>query len=273
MNSKSSVLGLIIIYNPDPELLLDCVNSIIEFVDELIIWSNDGSFPDFLDNMGVTKFTEQKNLGISPVFNKVSSYAFSKKYDYMLYLDQDSSLIHGSFDNLLTTIISTDNAVVGSRVVHDKNQQIETYSRKNLNLFINSGSIYDVEKMRYYKGYDERFFLDYADFEYLIRVQNQYVSTTVSDSSFILHNLGDRKVVRLFNFELHISDRNPIRLYYISKNLVLLFKLHFLSNKILISILVFRAIFYYFKLLLFSSNRFDKLTSIFKGTLHGFFSK
>ena len=88
----------------------------------------------------------------------------------MLYLDQDSSLIDGSFDNLFKTIISTDNVVVGSRVVHSNNRQIETYSHKNLNLFISSGSIFDVEKMRYCNGYDERFFLDYADFEYLIRI-------------------------------------------------------------------------------------------------------
>jgi rhamnosyltransferase len=273
MNSKSSVLGLIIIYNPDPELLLDCINSVIEFVDELVIWSNDGDFPEFLDNMQLTKFTEQKNLGISPVFNKVSSYAFSKKYDYMLYLDQDSSLIDGSFDNLFKIIISTDNVVVGSRVVHSKNRQIETYSHKNLNLFISSGSIFDVEKMRYCNGYDERFFLDYADFEYLIRIRNQNYSTIVSDNSFILHNLGDRKVVNLFYYEFQISDRSPIRLYYISKNLVLLSKLHFGKNKILISILIFRAFFYYFKLCLISSNRFKKASSIFKGTLHGFMSK
>lgn len=273
MNSKSSVLGLIIIYNPDSELLLDCINSIIDFVDELVIWSNDGDFPEFLDNMRLTKFTEFKNLGISPVFNKVSSYAFNKKYDYMLYLDQDSSLIDGSFDNLFTTIISTDNVVVGSRVVHNKNRRIESYSHKNLNLFISSGSIFDVEMMRYYNGYDERFFLDYADFEYLIRIHNQNVSTMVSDNSFILHNLGDRKVIKFFYHEFHISDRSPIRLYYISKNLVLLSKLHFCKNKILISILVIRGFFYYFKLFLISSNRFKKVSSIFKGTLHGFISK
>lgn len=273
MNSKSSVLGLIIIYNPDSKLLLDCINSIIEFVDELVIWSNDGDFPEFLDNMLLTKFTEKKNLGISKVFNKVSSYAYSKNYEYMLYLDQDSSLIYGSFDNLLTTITSTNNVVVGSRIIHNNNRKIETYINKNLNLFISSGSIFDLEIMRYYNGYDERFFLDYADFEYLIRIQNLNFSTMVSDNSFILHNLGERKVVKLFNHEHQISDRNPLRLYYISKNLVLLSKHHFGKNKILISILVLRGFYYYFKLCLIPFNRFKKVTSIFNGTLHGFMSK
>ena len=97
MNSIK-ILAVIIVYNPDINLLLKNINALIENVHGLLIWNNS---PNNFDANSLVKLDDKiivnsynDNIGISKALNIAWHYAKDIKFVYLLTMDQDSVWIN-----------------------------------------------------------------------------------------------------------------------------------------------------------------------------------
>ena len=88
-----TILGVIITYNPNLDLLKKNINSFIASVNEVLIIDNGSeSFSDLfqLENNNIKILSNASNLGIADGLNRALLYAEENHFDYILTMDQDS---------------------------------------------------------------------------------------------------------------------------------------------------------------------------------------
>lgn len=118
------VLAVVITYFPDLELLKSGIDSYLEYVDEVVIWDNTPQKEkknELPDNDKIKYLSRGKNVGISQALNYVLSYAIDNKYDYLLTMDQDSSICNTNI--LFERVLLNSNkplGIYGTGQIHNK---------------------------------------------------------------------------------------------------------------------------------------------------------
>jgi rhamnosyltransferase len=269
---QSSFLTIIILYKPDIKVLQKNLNSLITQVDEIIL-INNGEKKDILGlNIYNCKLIHNKiNEGISIVINKSLKYASINGFKYLLTLDQDSMLCENSIKNLLNGHLDNNVAIVCPSIIDSVTQRkdfvIQEFS--DIEYTINSGSLINVEYALDIKGYDENFFIDMADFDFSLRLKNRNYKIKRSKNAIILHSLGVPIKINFLSYNFYVIDRNPERLFLISKNNILFLRKHFKHNINITIKFILMYIFSIIKIILFTNNKLLKIRMIFLGIKNG----
>lgn len=233
--SMDKLMGVVILYHPDTNALMEHLHSYLSVVDHLLILDNSehpsSDLAEIWSKDASNKIQYQyfgENRGIAERLNQAIEYAQSQGYRYLLTMDQDTGFQPGQMlqywqkvqDNQLDNVVQ-----FGANCQPDftpiSNMPLQT------NNLITSGTILDLSIIDQIGSFDEALFIDFVDTEFSFRVvENGYRNLLFADI-VLQHRIGYLKMGRSIK-NLKSSARilhAPIRVYYILRNgLYLLFK-------------------------------------------------
>lgn len=280
------IICILVLYNPDIDLLFKVVSSIISQVDKL--WVSDNSveniyLPTIFQSEKIVYKKMLGNIGIAAAQNYGIKYAIENKYKYLYFLDQDSispkdiiDKLHIQYNVLHSTGITI--GAIGPRAVN--RYEMKEYKgtiKKGIKIndsvtevteLISSASLIKVSTFEEVGLMDEDLFIDGVDHEWCWRA-----SSIMKGRFFIIedikldHQLGEGD--RFFLWK-KVAIPTPFRIYYQFRNYFILLKRNYvpmywkISNGIKYSIKLF-----YFPLCI--SPRIVYLRNMWKGIIDGIF--
>lgn len=253
--TSSGLTAVIPTYHPDAGLL-ECVRSLIdnEIVDIIVV--DDGSDSDRSNTAlhalesgeaaagaRVRVIRKQKNLGIANSLNIGVTHAReSPLTQAILTIDQDSRLPSGYVASALQQLegarvegievgLLAPSSIAGRQVKRDS-QSAQT---RWAHLFdpIQSGAVIPVETLDSVGLFDEGLVIDGVDTDFNYRCLEQGRSLLAVDGTDLSHAIGEPtplemfgRPVRILGRQITVARHNPLRMYYITRNSILVARAH-----------------------------------------------
>ena len=217
------IAGVVILYHPD-QGLPQRMSSYLPWLDHLYVIDNSEN-PSRLMNQypKIQYIADGRNQGIAARINQAATMSIQAGYQWLLTLDQDSFFEGNSLEQYLHCIegypAKNDTAVFGVQFTNRKLSHSQCNAEEALDL-ITSGSIINLEHFFAVGGYDEKLFIDQADYDFSFRCKMNGFKVVRMKNIFMQHSLGKQsqhisfKTFRKTSRSLH----NPVRIYYMLRN-------------------------------------------------------
>jgi rhamnosyltransferase len=223
---KEKIIASVVLYHPDKSLMRN-IGSYIDFVDEIVVVDNsDVEDPWFKAAFAtfdkIRYIHNQGNLGIAKALNIAAEYAISKGYKWILTMDQDSSFEESAAADYIEHFNRSDkeHLAILSPFQLDVNHQEDDDA---IQLVMTSANLLNLQRYKEIGGFNDDLFIDEVDHDYCLRaIGNGYVIKRVNIK--INHSLGKHKMIRAFGKKLVVSVHSPLRVYYITRNNLYMFR-------------------------------------------------
>lgn len=279
INSNNLVI-VIVTYNPDEGLfaLLSVLKGSsfkIVIVDngsenqELIIKKIHTLFPSIII------IDSEKNRGIAWGLNIGIKEALKFAPKWILTFDQDT-IPADDFVYLYNYIIKNESNIglIASNFTTEISQitrdRVIEYS-KSLTL-ITSGTLHNVEVFGDIGMYNEILFIDYVDFDFVLRVAEKY-PTFVIKNKLLCHHIGNPIIKKIFGRPFLSSNHSPLRRYYKARNYVFVLKKYIAIYPFWIISKGIAFIYSILIMILVENDRLTKLKKLVKGFYDGILLK
>lgn len=225
--NRPRVSAVIPLYRPPAEVVANISSALSQC--DAVVCVDDGSGSGFeeifdaLEAKGAKLIRSSTNRGIASTLNTaVSSLPPSTAREYVLTLDQDSSLSTGYVERMLSMLHSLDwqarvivpGEIAGVRVRTRRGQPSVPEEP------IQSGAMFERDVMAEVGGFREELFIDAVDTEYFGRLASMGVAIVVARNVSLYHQLGE--TISTFPGRPGIGYHPPERLFYITRNNLLL---------------------------------------------------
>lgn len=131
---------------------------------------------------------------------------------------------------------------------------------------ISSASLIKVECWKKIGGFDERFFIDFVDFDFCYLIREAGYKIYQIQSIHLYHELGNLCVKKLFGRKVMVTNHSPERKYYYVRNAVLCKKKHNCYK----FIRFFKDVLYnYCKAIMYEERKIERLVMMTKGLIEG----
>lgn len=285
--SIDNVCCVCVTYNAKIEEVRAIYNSLNDQIAEFIVVDNS----EQNDSSNVQKFPGKairlgRNIGIAAAQNIGIAEALSLGYEYVLLTDQDT-LYPPEFVKKMLTGFQYDASVgvVVPDVLDSTKGVLQGFTRKNSKTFSRSrldkvetvlhanASGMLIKRDCFMKAglMQEKFFIDWVDFEWCWRCNNENILIAALPHVIIDHKLGDER--RKLFFFFNVSSRNDQRYFYIIRNAVYIFTRNKLLNIFLKISLFFKIVTYFFGYLILSKNRMSTFNVLLKAVFFGIIGK
>jgi GT2 family glycosyltransferase len=245
MERTGRVLGAIVTYRPDPAALPRVVRAALREVDHLVIVDN-ASTPDSRQvirasleplpgeasssaRCGIVE--NARNEGVAVAFNQAVAVGHPTAFDFVFLLDQDSLVQEGSVIRLVREYerlskrfrvgaLQSTNREPGGRIPLDSRRR-EYYARHGKYagptsyqglLLLNSGALIPKEVFDSVGRFDERYFVDFVDYEFSLRLARRGYAVFHVPEAMVEHNF------------VRGPPLSRVRLYYAIRELVRLLR-------------------------------------------------
>lgn len=295
MNNKK-VLAAVVTYNPCNDSLSKLVAETKEQVDEMVIIDNS---PLHSFNLNPSKEMSLKiihladNMGIAYAQNIAIEYAIKQKFDYILFLDQDSVPTPHMVNTLvkcfcelcaighkvaITAPVNVDTRThVESPFLVLKNGYPVRESKKGPSeasrvteacFLISSGSLVSLEAIQAIGGNKSGYFIDHVDTEWCMRAIRAGYKLYGINSAKLIHAIGDHAQVIPLMKNKQVAHHAPYRDYYMFRNTIFCIKdvSGLYSMKLF---LILRLFYFCLFFITFAPNRLLRMRMILLGLLHG----
>ena len=123
--------------------------------------------------------------------------------------------------------------------------------------------------------FDEKYYIYHVDTEYCFRAKKFNYRIFEIPSAILHHQEGDQtRHSFLWKKKILVTNHSPIARYYISRNLIFLFKRYFFTNNISNLLKIIKSdLLVTSKLLFFEKNRVQKILKNIKGLVHGLINR
>jgi rhamnosyltransferase len=240
---NSTVIAVIVIYQPDVFVLERLLNALVGQVDSAVIVDNGSSIetrlsPERYLPLKVTAIRMNENMGIAFAQNRGIEFAREMQAGFVLLMDQDSIPELGMVKALLSAALEKSAGAVGPRYVDSRHENPPPFIRISglrlerlscstpdavvpVDYLISSGCLIPMAVLDHVGGMREDFFIDFVDIEWGLRARNFGYQCYGVCNAGMSHRLG-YEPIKLFSmkFPLH----SPLRHYYHFRNAVLLTK-------------------------------------------------
>lgn len=228
------------------------------------------NFKTFFSTENITLIENRGNLGIACALNQAMKYAIRDGFELLLTMDQDSKISETLVASMIRVFENDDKiGIVCPNIVHKKNSHptIEKHL-KEVKIAMTSGSIIRLSLVNVIGEFKDKFFIDYVDYEYSLRVlANGYKIIKLNDA-FVFHSLGNMTEKRIFSIRIFPTNHSAIRYYYRTRNRFNLYKLYQAQFPEVINKDKLDFIKEIIKLLLLEKEKILKLQMILKGYCH-----
>ncbi|MCR5547208.1 MAG: hypothetical protein K6F25_00460 [Bacteroidales bacterium] len=159
----SSLCAIVVLYNPDVDLLRRNLAAFVDDVDHILLWRNSSFDESSIQDFGekVEFCGDESNHGISHALNFAWHFAKSNGYDYIMTMDQDS--LWENFGSFYRNILLSDApfGIYGPVV----NSRLPDVPFREVDLVITSGMIIPISLLDNVGGFEEDFFVGCVDYE------------------------------------------------------------------------------------------------------------
>ena len=252
------ITSITVAFNADPIRLARQLVALYDQVDKIIIVDN-GSVPSVKSGLNQPEIVAMlanaphfdviplnENGGIASGFNVGVDAARKQGAEFVLLLDHDSVPAPDMVSKLLTGYEQASGesttggvAAVGPRIVDARDKHEFPFIRlgwiRNQHMrctdsgadiiacdfLISSGSLIPMRAFDKIGGFDEALFIDSVDLEWCFRARSARLSLVGICDAKLDHRLGDHRRVVLNKIFLVVHS--PLRIYYITRNRILLY--------------------------------------------------
>jgi rhamnosyltransferase len=245
----SDVCAVVITYRPDLTVLEQVVRSVLPQVGQLLLFDNataDPALDLYLKEVESPSFIVMRsptNVGLGAAMNRAAGYAGQQGFRYLLLLDQDSlpdSDMVVTLKTALQELQRTERvAAVGPQFRDRRSGYVAPFVRVGFpfsqkltggpgervacDFLISSGTLIPLETWATVGGMDESLFIDNVDLEWCFRALHHGMALYGVCDARMSHSIGDS--LRPSRFKRSgIMVHQPLRLYYIMRNRVLLYR-------------------------------------------------
>lgn len=205
--------------------------SVVGQVDRILIVDN-GSGDDLpmlrlLESDGVELLTNEKNLGIGAALNRGAVRAAELGYRWILTMDHDSvahaDLMSGLSAAYAACPFAARTAVVAANFVDQERRRLFVKPRSGRAFVeqptaITAGSLVLLDAWHGAGGFREDFFIDFVDNEFCLRLGSRGWRVIYTAAPLIDHAIGQPRRHRLLGLRVATSNHSPLRRYYMTRN-------------------------------------------------------
>jgi rhamnosyltransferase len=248
---------------------------------------------NWADEIKGTLILNVSNLGIATALNIGTKAAENAGFKWVITFDQDSTPSIDMTEKLLETLAKGANsetvAIVGSNIAHRyipnssyswltqqkglpflfERATVINSDLENVTMVITSGSLINLSILEKLGGFRDEFFIDYVDTEYCLRAKKAGFKILVSAKAILNHQLGEKREKKLFGIIFKPTFHSALRLYYISRNRISMFREYALIFPHWLLFDLTAAFYNAFRIFLLEDKRFDKFVAILQGTWDG----
>ncbi len=217
---RSRIICIVPIYKAEKHDI-DRITAMQISVDELIIVDDSGdNFSTYLKN-GETK-TEVKyiyndNIGLSRSINKGIELAIHDKADWILILNQDSS-VNEDFIKVFRNYMARNScekiAILAPQHDYDRHKRYKKSGTVKVRYADLSGCLFNTKAIQEVGMFDEFFFIDGLDVEWCLRAgKNGYLIIRCNEA-VIKHQPGVTKFFKLGGKVIFMYGWHPAKRYY-----------------------------------------------------------
>jgi len=267
--------GVVVLYNPD-ESIIKNINSYINDIDKIYIIDNSETKNHELINKIVTisdkciYIDNNSNQGIANALNVGAKLAIENNADWLLTMDQDSCFDTNDLSITNNWIENNDTAIIGIvSPYHLTIDQTDIYKKENKVIdeltVMTSGNLLNLEAYNKVGEFEEKYFIDYVDHEYCLRLKKNGFYIKVHKNSILIHALGNISSQYLFGKKIVYTNHNYIRRYYMTRNRLDVIKKYFFKYFIFSLKEIKGIVFEWIKIILFEKDKLKKQKSIILG--------
>lgn len=277
------VSALVVLYFPDRSVF-DYVNFLSKEFDFVVLFdntpkkNNENNFREFPKN--VFYLSNGENLGIATALN-AGIDRIRQLSDYVVLFDQDSRIISGYKDLIFSRKESDQDfwkiALIGPvwrrmngvSALGNAEGELEGYCYKKVETLITSGACLNLKIFDDIGRFCDEYFIDNVDHEYALRARKFGYYVVVNPDLAMEHHLGNESVHYLFGKSFFVTNHNPIRRYYITRNKLKLWRSYFITFPKWVLKDVLQHLKDVVKVFLFENQRREKFTSLLRGMIDG----
>jgi rhamnosyltransferase len=233
--SKQTVASVTVLFHPDHKAL-ETIRTYSSQVGKCFVVDNS---PASLSEGERSWFPDGKfeyhhlgrNRGVAAALNFGVRLAAEQGFSHVLTMDQDTRASEGLV-GLLQQIFTDPQpfnfpqpsrvAVACPALAADTSQSRGKQSTHEAAFCITSGNLIDVSAWAHVAGFDEDLFIDHVDHDYCLRVRAAGYSIVQREDAILDHHTGSLREIRLFGLKRTISMHSPDRLFYMTRNGLLL---------------------------------------------------
>jgi rhamnosyltransferase len=230
----SMVAAVVPGFAPDPRGISTLVASLIEAgLPTLVV--DDGS-PDplylaQLGDLGAVTAAHPSNAGIARSLNDGVRFAESSGADWLLTVDQDSSLPPEYVDFLLAAA-RPGVGVIGAETIGDAAGDLRYPTRVVKGQLVTeevfqTGSLWSIAALQEIGGFDEDLGIDAVDASACLRLREVGYTVALAPGLRLEHHFGSGRTVRLLGREVFATEHSPARRETMVRNRLHLFPREF----------------------------------------------
>lgn len=290
---RPRICAVIVTFHPDP-LVGDRLQAISCECDQVIVVDN-GSSSESLKAIQdaipqVDLLPQPANIGLAEALNLGLRRALASGFHWAITFDQDSTPAAGLAEALWATHMKfPSTAIVAPRIaeattapgdyrwvckskkwpIFFERVRCQDHDLSDVTNVITSGSLMDLTVWSNLGGFESKFFIDYIDVEYCLRVARAGRSIAVSSRATMNHQLGSRRRVDLFRHDFRPTFHQPFRHYYIARNRVLVWRRYGISEPHWALFDLCYAAYNMVRVIIFENNRWKKVKAFALGLFDG----
>ena len=262
--------SITVAYHPDIEDLRHNLASYANNVDVLILWDNSETHLDYdelkseFPNLVIHQ--DGVNCGLPKPYNWAIDYAKAQNCTHLMTMDQDSSF--EDFGKYRQHVEQKNHPGICSCIINREQPVNEEWTP--INDSAQSSSIFPLAMIDEIGLFREDLFISMVDAEMCLRAQEKGFKTIQYNGSNLIHHIGSERRVNFLGHQIHVSDYNPLRHYYDSRNRILMWhefpydmgahaKAKHLYGRLKVMI----------KIILFEDKKITKIWAILTGTWYG----
>ena len=267
------IAGVVVLFNPD-DGCIENINSYLNQIDYLLVVDNSdvqnsSLVNKLIQNSRIKYVFNNQNLGIANALNQAADFAFKNGFDFLLTMDQDSSVDSKLIQNYRKFFLSSNFSDIGILApvpnYYPESDEEKLPGSKEKDVVITSGCLLNLRIFEKVGPFKEDLFIDYVDFEYCLRLWRKKYRVVQLYSAKIYHQLGNLERKNILFWKIYITNHTPIRYYYRTRN-----RLYVDIKYLLVySSFVFKDIFIFFneliKVIFFERDKLYKLKMILFG--------
>jgi rhamnosyltransferase len=247
---------------------------------------------DFEKNVTVIK--NKKNIGLAAAQNLGIQLGFEEKYDFFLFLDDDSMVddkyvldLRASFENYKISHPKEKIGIFASNfydvnlkretnfgVLNGKSYQTKTFWQSDeeylkVSFVVSSGTFIPAETFLKLGLFRAAFFIDHIDTDYCLRVLKARLAIIVTKRPYLSHTVGHRKEYKILGISFKPTFNSAQRKYYVARNGIQLVQEYGAEFPGFVKIFYKKFIHDLVGILFFEDQKWAKLRATFKGIRDG----
>jgi rhamnosyltransferase len=269
-----------VVYNPDTHLE-ENIRALLNEVARLMVVDNcsEPSVRSRIATLAATCNFEviwnKENIGLAAGLNTGIRWALAnEQYQWIATFDQDSKVSSGFSQAMLSAYavcpFREKVGLIAPRHVLSSEYPVQMQSQdgpqfQEVPVALQSGSFFGSSALKDLGMFDESFFIDYVDFEFCLRLRKTGFRIIEATRAPIYHRVGTPTRHTFLGVSCTVFNHSPLRRYYAARNRLRVYRQYLLSDPRWIEHDIWSWFKEIVKLMLFESNRREKLAYMASG--------